>query len=266
MGGSILSGYFQRPILLVSVFSRGATAPYHTGSERGQTLYDLMLAEDDSFAQAVGLRLVQLHMTDASLSSTVGGEFIPARWFSSILRGRPPPNNSPLERYAGILAEETPRVSRWTLMEKLARLDSAYFPLRVKLAAVLDENPGARLVAPLALGLHPDHVIVASICRDLEAGGASTVYFEDLPYAAAYELPEIADHVEHFSRGLEPTCVDVEAEMDSKIRNARLYATQVGPKQVERVLRHARRLSPEGRPCERVWIRRAAKHPAQGGK
>ena len=257
VGGSVLSGFFRRPIVLVTVFSRGATAPYYTGSERGQSLYRLMLAEDDAFAQAAGLRLVQLGMTDAALCSTVGGEFVPARWASSIIRGRPPPNNARLERYACVLAEETSRISRWSLMEKFARLDSAYSSLRVRLAAVIGQNPGATLASPLALGLHPDHVIVASICRDLEAAGAPTVYFEDLPYAAAYGLPEIARHVERFSSCLEPRLVNVEAEMDAKIRNTRLYATQIGPKQVERVLRHARRLSPDGRPCERVWSRRA---------
>lgn len=258
VGGSMLSGFFERPIVLVTVFSRGATAPYHTGRERGESLYRLMLAEDASFADAAGLRLVQLGMTDAALGSAVGEAFIPARWAASILRGRPPPNNSQLERYAGMLAEETPRVSRLSLMEKLVRLDSEYSALRAKLVAILDELPGATLASPLALGLHPDHVIAATVCRSLERENVPTVYFEDLPYAAAYQLAEIAHHVERFSRGLVPSCVDVESEMDAKIRNARLYATQVGPRQVERVLRHAKRISPDGRPCERIWTRKEA--------
>ena len=257
VGGSILSGFFERPIVLVTVFSRGATAPYYTGTETGQGLYNLMLAEDDALAEAAGLRLVQLHMTDAALGSSFGGEFIPARWAASILRGRPPPNNILLERYAGILAEETSRVSRWSLMEKLARFDSAHAALRVKLAAVLEEFPGARLASPLGIGLHPDHVIAASVCRDLEAGGVPTLYFEDLPYASNYPLTEIQRHVDRFAGGLVPTRVDVEAEMETKINNMKLYSTQVGPKQVRQVLAHARRLSPEGGLCERMWRRRA---------
>lgn len=256
VGGSLLSGFFAAPVVLVSVFSRGATAPYYTGAERGLSLDNLMLAEDSAYADAVGVPLLQLGMTDAALCSTFGGEFTPARWAASILRGRPPPNNNPLERYAGVLAEETPRVSRLPLMEKLARLDSAYAALKTKLSTILGDFPGARLASPLALGLHPDHVIVATVCRSLEGEGVPVVYFEDLPYAAAYEMREIERHVGRFSRGLEPKCIDVQAEMDIKIRNARLYATQVGPKQVERVLRHAGRLAPDGRPCERVWSRK----------
>jgi LmbE family N-acetylglucosaminyl deacetylase len=255
VGGSILSGFFERPIVLVSVFSRGATAPYHVGSERGQTLYNLMLAEDDAFAEAVELRLVPLEMIDAALGSAIGRDFIPARWVASVLRGRPPPNNSRLERTAGKLAEETSRVSRWSLMEKLARLDSDYSALRTKLASVIGESPGASLVSPLALGLHPDHVIVASICRSLEDEGVPTVYFEDLPYASSYGLPEIQRHVDRFAKGLVPTRVDVDAEMEAKIRNMKLYSTQVGPKQVRQVLAHARRLSGDGRAYERVWAR-----------
>jgi LmbE family N-acetylglucosaminyl deacetylase len=217
-----------------------------------------MLAEDDAFAGAAGLQLVQLGMIDAALASRVGGEFIPARWAASILRGRPPPNNSLAERYAEILAEETSRVSRWYLMDKLARLDSAYPVLRAKLEAVLAEFPGARLASPLALGLHPDHVIVASVCRLLEAGGVPTVYFEDLPYASNYALPEIQRHLGRFAKGLIPTLVDVDDEMEAKIRNIMLYGTQVGPKQIRRVLAHARRLSGNGRAYERVWTRGAS--------
>ena len=255
VGGTILSGFFKSPMVLVSVFSRGATAPYHTGKETGKSLYNLMLAEDDAFANVAGVHLVELRMTDAALGSKFGGEFIPARWVTSLLRGRPPPNNSPLERYAGILAEETPRVSRWSLMDKLARLDSAYPVLREKLTTVLAEFPGATLASPLALGLHPDHVIVASVCRGLEAEGVPTLYFEDLPYASRYTLSDIQRHVERFAKGLVPTHVDVEAEVEGKIKNMKLYSTQVGPRQVNQVLAHARRLSYDGRAKERLWVR-----------
>ena len=142
-------------------------------------------------------------------------------------------------------------------MEKLARLDSAYPALRAKLAATLEEFPGATLASPLALGLHPDHVIVASVCRSLEAGGVPTVYFEDLPYASKYPLPEIQRHVERFAKGLVPTRVDVETEIETKIRNIKLYSSQVGPRQVRQVLAHARRISDDGRAYERVWARRS---------
>jgi LmbE family N-acetylglucosaminyl deacetylase len=254
IGGSILAGFFRRPLLLVTVFSYGGWAPYYHGSHGVDAISALRAKEDERFAKAIGSRLMQLDMNDAAMESMFGEDFNMQRWLSSVVRGdviRGEEVVSGFESGLGELAERVPRVIRWSIMERLAKLDRAYLDVKRRLSRVLVRYPDAVLVSPLALGLHPDHVLVARACRSLAE--SRVCYYEDLPYARAYGLAGIQRHVSRFERRLRPVWVDINSVINVKLENLRLYPSQLDSPDFVRVLRHAKSLGTDGRFYERIW-------------
>lgn len=252
VGGSILAGYFKRPLLIVSVFSWGGTAPLYSGSHDLETLYKLMVREDEAFAGAVGCGLVDLDMTDVALDSTLGEHFKPLRWLSCLLRGPPPPNDMELERGLTRLSAKVPRSMKWSLMKSMVGLEGAYHSLKERLWELVSKHPDASLASPLSLGLHPDHVLVTCACKNLIPPDR-IIYYEDLPYSMTYNLRGIARHVRSFDRNLRPTLIDIEGVMTPKLRNLGFYESQLAPIDIARVAKHARRLGSGGRAYERIW-------------
>jgi len=255
IGGSILAGFFRRPLFLVTVFSYGGWAPFYDGNHNVENISELRTREDEAFAKAVGSRLLQLDMADAALDSMFGEHFNVHRWLSSIIRGkviRGEETVSGFESGLGELAIRVPRVLRWSLMENLAKLDRAYVDLKRRLSQILLRFPDATLASPLALGLHPDHVLVACACRSL-AKMNRVFYYEDLPYARAYRLSGIQHHVTRFDKDLRPVWVEVDNVMGTKVENLYLYTSQLDSADFGKVLRHAKSLATNGRAYERVW-------------
>lgn len=256
VGGSILIGFFRRPILIVSVFTFGGTAMHYQGDRDDQSIFMLERTEDERFAEAVGSRLERLEFVDAALASKAGNYFAPLRWVSSIVRGPPPPNNLRIESELENLAARVPRVLRWLFLERVARFGTTYAALGNALSRILHEFPDASLASPLGLGLHPDHVMVATICKRLSRSRKRACFYEDLPYAAHYELSGIRRHVTCFDKSLHPLLIDVEGEMEQKIANLRLYDSQLDYEDIDPTIMHSKRLTPDRRSHERIWMRR----------
>jgi hypothetical protein len=111
------------------------------------------------------------------------------------------------------------------------------------------------LLLPLGIGGHVDHLIVREACSGLTQDHVS-VYYEDLPYAERATEGEIERVVDDFEPALEPHLFGIKASMAQKVQNLRLFRTQVGDKEVERVVRYSKRLKADGEPCERLWYGR----------
>ena len=212
--------------------------------------------EDLAFARAVGASLTQLGFDDAALDCMFGSDFNVQRWVASILRGvvnrgegRPTWLEVGLSRLAD---SKIPRWLRWVLMERMGRFDLAYSRLEGTLASIASKSPEATLVCPLGLGLHPDHVLVTIACRQL-AKSMHICYYEDLPYARDYSLFSIGRHAARLDPDLRPVLVDVDCQLASKVAQLHLYNSQLGPKDFDKVMSHARRLAPNGKAYERIW-------------
>ena len=257
IGGSILSGYFRRPFLLVSAFSYGGWAPYLSGKHDKEIIFRQRTGEDVGYAKAIGSDLIQLGQRDAALECMFGADFNFQRWLASIIRGRVIRGEKKinwLENGLGNLTQfKVPRVIRWSVMEKMARFDRVYGELENKLNTIASRFPDATLVSPLAIGLHPDHVLVARACKGLSKK-MRTCYYEDLPYARDYPLSSIGHHLARFDPCLRPSLVDIEGVLNEKVEVLRLYESQLGPRDFDKVLSHAKRVDAGGRACERIWM------------
>jgi LmbE family N-acetylglucosaminyl deacetylase len=123
------------------------------------------------------------------------------------------------------------------------------------LAAVLD--PGARLLVPLGLGGHVDHRLVRdAACSLCVEAGHSLLLYEDLPYAAFLEAPDIERFVDAFARRLGTTLVPLvwasPCLAEAKAWAVVSYASQTDGSSLGHLMRHASRLRP-GEMVERVW-------------
>jgi LmbE family N-acetylglucosaminyl deacetylase len=262
VGGSIAKGFFPEPLLLVTVFSRGGTAIHYGGARKAGI--DSMRAEEDmEFATAIGARLLQFGLADASASMSPGPEFNSIRWVSSVTRSMTT-RRSPLSQggllvgvEAGLesLTRTVPRALKWSFLPELSRLDRGYSEMKYKLSTLISRFPGFVVACPLALGLHPDHILVNTACRD--AVGRDLLWFyEDLPYASAYRPSGILRHVAQIRADLRPVYVDFEDKKGVKLGNLRIYASQVGPSDYRKVMRYAETVIPGGRAHERIWMPR----------
>lgn len=114
---------------------------------------------------------------------------------------------------------------------------------------------GGPILLPLALGNHIDHRITLEGCLAASAG-LELGFYEDLPYAAELTEEEIRARVSslHSSAGAElrPVLIGTGGprQLAWKTRIAHLYASQLKPRDLDRILSHAGRLG--GR--ERLWL------------
>jgi len=111
------------------------------------------------------------------------------------------------------------------------------------------------MLLPLALGGHADHVIVREACSRLD-GDQFNLYYEDLPYAEGLSDKEIRRGVDSFDPQLEPHVFSIQSSIDKKIENLKIYKSQVGKVETDRVARYANRVGGGAGACERLWCRR----------
>ena len=252
MGGAILLGFFPRPLLIFTPFTRSISGGYIAVERDARKVSVLRAAEDEAFSKEVGARLLRSDLPEAGLSSKTGEYFFPLVVSASLLCGWPTPRNR-IERTVRTVASRTPLALRSEFLNRVARFDGLRAILREQITRVLDQSPHAVLASPLGLGNHPNHIVLASVCRSLRKNVSRLYFYEDLPYAARYSLRGIDRHVAFFDGRLRPIAVNIAGVMDGKIRNLSAYRSQVGQREIEQVKAHARRLSPGSLSQERVW-------------
>jgi len=252
VGGAILSGFFPKPFLIVTAFTVSVTAPCFDGVHDVATVSSLRASEDEAFAKKVNSQILRLDLPDAGFDGATGRHFFRLMLLSSLLYGWPPPRGA-MQRSFRRGASRVPLTLRSAFLQKLARFDRERSVLSARILSVLSEFPDAVLVSPLGLGNHPDHIVLASACKDLRHNASRMYYYEDLPYAAAYTLRQIQRYVEFLDKKLRPISVEIDLGIERKISNLLLYSSQVSPKQVDSVLEHARTLSPNDGFHERIW-------------
>lgn len=252
VGGAILSGFFPRPLLIITPFTASISGAYISGEHDVERVSRLRAAEDDAFALEVGSRVLRFDLPEATLSSKTGAYFFPLVVSASLLCGWPPPRNR-VEQSIRRIASRTPLTLRSASLLRLARFEGLRVVLRERITHVLDQSPQAILVSPIGLGNNPNHVSLASLCRSLRKTVPRLYFYEDLPYAARYSLREIERYVALFDGRLRPVVVNIEGAMEGKVKNLSAYRSQVGPREVERVRANARRLSSGRLSQERLW-------------
>jgi LmbE family N-acetylglucosaminyl deacetylase len=140
--------------------------------------------------------------------------------------------------------------------------DDPLLPMLLQLIRTLRERmPGARIYAPLGIGMHVDHQIVYTAARDIL--GDAALYYEDIPYATRPGLLEqrLVMLEGHFS----PQVITIDATLEQKLAAIKAYASQLeqfgGADAMERTMRdYAQSLRPVGGVYgERLWAHEGVK-------
>lgn len=123
------------------------------------------------------------------------------------------------------------------------------------LLELLDGRIAGRLVfAPVSLGDHVDHRIVAEAARRSADLARVTVYYEDLPYAGRYDDFERLSIIKSkLGEKALPFYCELDASMrDTKRANLRCYPSQLNDKDIDAVMAY----TPAGTDTirERVWV------------
>jgi len=218
IGATVLTKFFSRPMMLVTIFTKSTYAPFAKTSKNSKNVTKLRRREDTRFAKAIGVTLHRFDFPDTTL------------------RGYPD-----LESIFYV-----PR----------GDLDPVFPSVFNALKEFFSLFPNAKIVAPLGVGNHVDHLIVSEICVKIgKEQERELVFFEDLPYSGWYSLEEVENRIKLLNLHLHPKTLDVTKLFPVKLKNLNLYSSQVGKKELDAVELHARRLRlRSGMFAERLWV------------
>ena len=128
--------------------------------------------------------------------------------------------------------------------------------LRQALMTLHERAPEARWYAPLAVGQHVDHQLVAAVTQEFEQQ-RPLWWYEDLPYATTLGAVEQTLAGEHWS----PALIDITQSLATKLDSIACYASQMlelfGTEATmrERLSEYAMSLDDAKIPVERLWRR-----------
>ena len=139
------------------------------------------------------------------------------------------------------------------------RYDAESEPVASSLEACVAHD--SLVLAPLGLGGHIDHKIVRAAVVSLMADRMAVAFYEDLPYAGAIPLAEIAKHVVALSAqcgcSLTPCILQSRLRTSEKLRVIGAYKSQIDASILARIEEHGERIG-DGRIAERIWCNSAA--------
>jgi LmbE family N-acetylglucosaminyl deacetylase len=127
------------------------------------------------------------------------------------------------------------------------------------LRALCRRERTSALFAPLALGVHADHVACRVACEQVAAeGGLALLYYEDLPYAGELTMSAIRRAATGAGR-LRPWLCRSAVPLEEKLAAVSAYETQSTEVLLGSIAGHARRLArrvrgAEGAGVERLWL------------
>ncbi|GGY24629.1 PIG-L deacetylase family protein [Paludibacterium paludis] len=189
-------------LVLVTVFTRSAWAlPKALRLAGPEAVAAAREAEDLAFCRRLGMRFHSLGFADSSLS---GYDDDSERVADPAQDARAP---LVAERLNGLLAGLAPDV----------------------------------VLAPAGIGGHVDHRIVHDALRYRCAGAWRLAFYEDLPYAAEYTLPQLESALD--LAGLTHlAAIDISPVWHEKLAALRDYPSQTEQDTVDAILAHARRM------------------------
>ncbi len=215
LGGALLLDYFKNP-LMVTVFTRSTFSPrIKLSGEEEITLK--RKKEDETFAETLGLSLKTLHFPEPPLR--------------------------------GLGTDEKIFTSK-------AMSDPIFEEVSEAIYDIISSFPGSLVVSPLALGNHIDHQIVLLSCiKACEDLGNPILFYEDLPYASWFTFKQIKQHIREINPDLTPAKLDVTSVFERRLKNLRLYSTQIGRKIPAGVYTHSKRLNYEHEDLiDKLWV------------
>ncbi|CAG0998651.1 MAG: GlcNAc-PI de-N-acetylase [Candidatus Methanoperedens nitroreducens] len=208
IGGTLLQNFFNRPILMVTIFTKSNYSPCIkiSGSEIISKLRHL---EDIGFTDKLEMGYQGLNF-----------------------------NEPPLRGYSrmGIFTNNNPDS------------DPIYTEVHNSLLKLIKSYPCDLIVSPMGLGNHIDHIMLCDICcRIAKENNIRIVFYEDLQYASMLTLKQIKIRAYSINPNLKYFNINISPIFNNKIENMKFYKTQARRTVFTLIKSHALRLGIENK-------------------
>ncbi|MGB9940437.1 PIG-L deacetylase family protein [Methanosarcina sp.] len=204
LGGALLKNYFEKPVVLVTVFMRSSFSPRLKLIDP-EEITRIRRLEDIEFTKKIGIRYESFHFPEAPL------------------RGK--------TSYEDIFGNSDPFS------------DPIYEDVYHSLLKLIKSSPDAVVVSPMSLGNNIDHLIIFEACSSIcQENNIKISYYEDVPYASLLTLEQIKNKAFKISPRLKPCSIDITSMLHGKLANLKIYKTQIGRKIPKGVFTHAARI------------------------
>jgi len=216
LGGALQRNYFDRPISLVTVFTKSSFSP-RLKLSNPEEITNKRYLEDLEFTKKIGIQYISCHFPEPPLRGKVSHEDI---------FGNLDPCSDPI-----------------------------YEEVYLSLMKIIKQFPNASVVSPMSLGNNIDHQIVLNACSSIcQENNINVSFYEDIPYASLLTLKQIENKAFEISPDLKPYKIDITSEFNEKLENLRIYKTQIGRKIPKGVFTHAARIGKNNRKFEKaIW-------------
>ena len=141
-----------------------------------------------------------------------------------------------------------------TTQRKYPEKDNVFDDIKFELNSKVNEIEYNTIFFPLGIGNHLDHLIVYKVAKNLSTTNKQVFFYEDLPYAANYEMEYIEWIINKRLNLPNSIKLDITGEINSKIKQLRNFRSQLSQKDFEFVYYHSSRLSLlMDHNYERIW-------------
>ncbi|MDD3245966.1 MAG: PIG-L family deacetylase [Methanosarcina sp.] len=222
LGGSLLKNHFEKPVISVTVFTKSNFSPR------------LKLTDPEEITRT-------RYLEDIEFTKKIGIEYKSFQFPEPPLRGR---------------------TSHKEISKSDPYLDPIYNEVYLSLSELIKSYPNALVVSPMSLGDNIDHRIVfescVSICKE---NNRKITFYEDVPYVSLLTLKQVKNKAFEINANLKPSKIDITSTFYEKLKNLKLYKTQIGRKVPKGVLTHAARLGIKNENfIEFVWKNKLLKY------
>lgn len=213
LGGTLLQNFFNRPILMVTVFTKSNYSPCIKISD-SEIISKVRHLEDVGFADKLEIDFQSFNF-----------------------------NEPPLRGYTrmDIFANNNPTS------------DPIYTEVHNTLLKLIKSYPCNLIVSPMGLGNHIDHIILCHICsRIAKENNIRIVFYEDLQYASMLSLKQIKVRANSINPNLKYSKINVSPIFNDKIENMKFYKTQARRTFFTMIKSHALRLGIENKSLKEI--------------
>lgn len=187
IGGTLLQNIFNRPILMVTIFTKSNYSPC-INIYKSDTITKVRHLEDIEFADKLEIGFQNFDFSEP------------------LLRGY---------RRKEIFANKNPAS------------DPIYPEVYSALSELIKSSQCELIVSPMGLGNHIDHNIACNICcRIAKENNIRIVFYEDLHYASRLTLKQIKGRAYSISPNIEYRKINITSIFNDKMENILLYKTQ----------------------------------------
>ena len=208
IGGTLLQNFFNRPILMVTIFTKSNYSPCIKMSD-SEIISKVRYLEDVGFTDKLEMDYQRLNF-----------------------------NEPPLRGYShpGIFTNNNPDS------------DPIYTEVHNSLLKLIKSYPCNLIVSPMGLGNHIDHIMLCDICcRIAKENNIRIVFYEDLQYASMLTLKQIKFRAYSINPNLKYFNINISPIFNNKIENMKFYKTQARRTVFTLIKSHALRLGIENK-------------------